>query len=532
VLYRFGSYTLDTSRFELTCDSQVVPVEPKVFDLISCLIEKRDRAVTRVELQDHLWGARVVSDNALSVCIRDARKALGDDGRRQAVIRTVPRVGYRFVADVDARSFPDITIPAAAYPDRTSASPDYARLDAELMARPSVVVLPFGRIGGTEELLVFSRGLTHDVTTRIARSRTLFVIARGTAFQYEGDTPDVCSIGRELGVRYVVHGTVQQSGRKIHFTATLTDTRTREELWVESYQRLIDDFAEMQEELSQLVVGSLQSEVERAEQHRSLLTPSNNLDAWSAYHRGCWHMYKFKSDEMDHAERFFRQSIDLEPGVPRPYAGLSFICFERVFLNTDSDPDSGIQRAFDYAQQALAIDSHDPMAHWALSRAFLLQGNLEASKQSLETAIQLNPSYAIAQYSLGWVGLELGENELCKSRIDLARKLSPHDPLKMAMLGVYGLNLALMGQTEEAVSYATQSVAQPNAHYQVSAFAAVILALDGQLRKGAEYLGRARAVAPNYTSRDFFAVFKFRQPDDIARIRRAFSDLESFVNAH
>ena len=164
MLYRFGSCTLDTSRFELKCDNQAIPVEPKVFDLISYLIENRDRAVTRVDLQDHLWGARVVSDNALSVCVRDARNALGDDGRRQAVIRTVPRVGYRFVADVDARSFPDITIPAAAYPDRTSASPDYARLDAEFMARPSVVVLPFARIGGTANEQDCSGLLLRDIS--------------------------------------------------------------------------------------------------------------------------------------------------------------------------------------------------------------------------------------------------------------------------------------------------------------------------------------------------------------------------------
>jgi len=243
-------------------------------------------------------------------------------------------------------------------------------------------------------------------------------------------------------------------------------------------------------------------------------------------------MYKFKRDDIDQAEYFFRRSVDLEPTVPRPYAGLSFICFERAFLNVDDDAASGIQRAFDFAQQALAIDPHDPMAHWALSRAYLLHGNLEASKQSLETAIHLNPSYAVAQYSLGWVGLQLGDNELCQSRIDMARKLSPYDPLKFAMLGVYGLNLALMGRTEEAVVLAKQSVAQPNTHHLSLAFAAICHALDGQIREGARYLRRVRAVAPDYTSHDFFNTFKFRQPDDIARITRAFGYLEDCLKKH
>lgn len=530
MLYRFGKFSLDMGRFELVVDKQVVPVEPQAVKLIAYLVENRDRVVSRDELQRHLWGPRVVSDNALSVCMRTARNALGDDGRRQLLIRTVPRVGYRFVADVDVRSSPSIDIEyRESLRDKCD---EFGRRDAALLARPSVVVLPLVTIGDSQGSTVLSQGLTHDVTTRIARTRSAFVIARGTAFQFEGQYPDVRAVGQKLGVRYIVHGAVQRSGKKMRITATLSDSASREEIWSENYERKIDDFAAVQEELAELIVASLQSEVERAERLRSLLIPSTNLDAWSAFHRGCWHMYRFRSEDIDHAERFFRQSVDLEPTVPRPYAGLSFICFERVFLNIDEDPASGIQRAFDYAQQALVIDPHDPMAHWALSRAYLLQGNLDASRQSLETAIELNPSYAIAQYSLGWVGLQLGENELCKSRIEMARKLSPYDPLKMAMLGVYGLNLALMGRTEEAISFATQSVAEPNAHYQVHAFAAVTHALDGQLRKGADHLRRVRAVVPEYTSQEFFGLFKFKREADIARITRAFNDLEPYMKIH
>jgi TolB-like protein len=530
MLYRFGDFSLDTGRFELVSDRQVVSVEPQAMKLITYLIENRDRVVSREELQRHLWGAQIVSDNALSVCMKTARSALGDDGRRQSLIRTVPRVGYRFIADADARSSPSIEIE-----HRESDGDEREQLkmrDAEFLARPSVVVLPLANIGDSQESIVLSQGLTHDITTRIARTRCAFVIARGTAFQFEGQYPDVRAVGKKLGVRYVVHGAVQLSGKKMHITATLSDAVGREEIWSENYDRKIGDFAAVQAELAELIVASLQSEVERAERLRSLLIPSTNLDAWSAFHRGCWHMYRFRDEDIDHAERFFRQSIDLEPTVPRPYAGLSFICFERVFLNIGDDRASGIQQAFDYGQQALAIDPHDPMALWALSRAYLLQGNLEASRESLETAIELNPSYAVAQYSLGWVGLQLGDNELCKSRIEMARKLSPYDPLKFAMLGVYGLNLALMGRTEEAVSFAAQSVVQPNAHYQVNAFAAVTHALDGQLRKGARLLRRVHAVAPEYTSQDFLAVFKFKQEADITRITRAFSDLERYIKAH
>ena len=522
---------LDTGRFDLTRNGRAVLVEPKVLRLIAYLIEYRDRTVARSELHRHLWGKRVVTDNSLSVCMKMARNALGDDGRRQAFIRTVPRVGYRFVADVDTSSTSEIQIVDHAVKPAASEPVNLERMDRELLARPSLVVLPFTTIGAASDLEVFAQGLTHDVTTRIGRTRSLFVIARGTAFQFDSAPADVREIGKKLGVRYVIQGAIQKSGPKLRTTATLVNSATREEVWSDVYERKLEDFAEVQEELAAQIVGTLQTEVERAEQLRALMIPSTNLDAWSAYHRGCWHMYRFRKDDIDLAERFFRRSIDLEPTVPRPYAGLSFICFERVFLNIDRNAASAIHRAFDYSLQAISIDPHDPMAHWSLSRVYLLQGELELSRQELETAIGLNPSYAIAQYSLGWVGMQLGEYELCSSRIDMARKLSPYDPLKFAMLGVYALNLALTGRTEEAAKLAKQSVVQPNAHYQVLAFASISLVLDGQLREGAEYLRRARATAPGYSAPSFFKNFRFRQPADIARIERAFHDLESFLGS-
>ena len=530
MVYRFGKWLLDTGRCELVRDGQTVHVEPKVWKLIVYLVEHRDRAVSRNELLNKVWSGEYVSDNALSVCVRMARQILGDDVQRQAHIRTVRGVGYRFVAEVDARSIAEVRVGNHVDLALQDKPVDLEAIDRQLMTRPSVVVLPFTLIGNTKRSSVFAQGLTQDITTQIARTRSLFVIARGTAFQFEGRNIDVREVGQKLGVRYLVHGAIQTQARKLRVTATLANTSTREEIWSETYQRSIDDFAEVQSELAELIVGTLQTEVERAEQLRSLLMSSANLDAWSAYHRGCWHMYKFRGDDMDRAEFYFRRSIEMEPTVPRPYAGLSFVCFERVFLDIDDKPEEGICRAFDLALQALSIDPHDPMAHWALSRAYLLQGELESSKQSLETAIQLNPSYAIAQYSLGWVGLQLGENELCKSRIDVAKKLSPYDPLKFAMLGVYALNLAMMGRTAEAVEIAVQSVAQPNAHHQALAFAAVSHALDGQLRHGSEYLRRVRAVASDYRARDFFNVYKFKKQADIARIERAFRDMDAFCS--
>jgi tetratricopeptide (TPR) repeat protein len=197
-----------------------------------------------------------------------------------------------------------------------------------------------------------------------------------------------------------------------------------------------------------------------------------------------------------------------------------------VFLSFADDPERCLADAVRHAELSLQIDDRDPMGHWALSRAYLLQGRLEASKQSLESAIDLNPSYAIAQYSLGWVALQLGENELCLNRVGFASRLSPRDPLKFAMLGVYALNLAMMGRTSEAAELSIQSMQQPNAHYQALAFAAVTHALDGRRKKAREFLQRIRVERPDYGIDDFLSVYRFQRDQDIERLYKAFRDME------
>jgi TolB-like protein/Tfp pilus assembly protein PilF len=533
MLYRFGDHLLDTARFELSRKGQVVPVEAQVFKLLVFLIENRDRAVTREELQQKLWGRRLVTDNALNVRIRAARIAIRDSGKAPAAIKTIRGAGYRFMADVDSTSHRTTSIGEATVgatlsrPEETARHPERA-----LAGQPTIVVLPFQSVSSHPSEGVVSCGLAHDIITRLARSRLMFVIARGTAFNLSTGEQDVAQIGKRVGARYVVQGAVQISSTRLKVTVALANAHTRRELWSEQYHRSIDDFMLIQEEIAGMIVGALESEVQREEVQLSRLMPSTNLDAWGAYHRGLHYMYKFRYDECEKAEHFFRRSIDLEPDVPRPYAGLSFINFERVFLGFEKNRSRGICKAVDYATQGLAIDPSDPMAHWAMARAQLLKGELDAARQSLETAVELNPSYAIAQYSPGWVALRLGDNAFCCDRIDVARRLSPCDPLQFAMLGVYGLSLAMMGRTKEATGFAVKSLKQPNAHHQVLAFAALTHALAGQLDRASDYLRRLRAASPGYGLEDFLTVFRFSKEADRRRISKAFDEMQAGRRMH
>jgi TolB-like protein/Tfp pilus assembly protein PilF len=511
----------------LWLDGREIRITPKSLAVL-CVLARRSRdVVTKAELFQQIWPDTVVTDAALSSCIRELRGALGDDARRPRFIETVHRRGFRLLVPAEGSFEEGSATCTAAAAESVESGP---RSDPVSSSQPAIVVLPFETIGSEQSEGILARGLVHDVITRIARSRMMLVIARGTAFQFAAGPRDVRAIGRKLGVRYVVQGAVQATGTHIKVSVSLASALDEKELWSEQYQRKLDDFMLIQESIADSIIGALESAIQREEVRRSMLMPSGNLDAWSAYHRGLHHMYRFRHEDCDAAEQLFLRSAAMEPTVPRPYAGLSFISFERGFLNLDGNRSTHAQKASEYAQKSLSIDPLDPMGHWALSRAHLLRGELEESKESLETALELNPSYAIAQYSLGWVGLQLGDNELCLQRIAIARRLSPYDPLKFAMLGVSGLSFALMGRTAEAMQLALRSARSANAHHHVLAFTAVTLVLCGEIEDARRYFQRLLATVPGYGVDDFLASFPFRLERDLCRVRNAFELMQSRRN--
>src|SRR5690606_9338562 len=278
-----------------------------------------ERIVTRRELNEHVWRGRVVTDAAVNSCIKAARAHIGDDGKIQILIRTVHRKGYRFVGDVTEGSSgaPSATLgnvePIVAAGDRLDG------LELTLPSQPSVAVLPFRLAGDEHAHGVLADGLTHEVITRIGRARWLFVLSRGTAFKYRAGPYDARDVGRALGVRYVVQGEVRAVAGELSVHAMLADTVTGQERWAEHVRRPLHDVLSVQEEIAELIVGSVESEVEHAERQRAAVVAPANLDSWSAYYRGCWHMYRFTAPDYELAEQYFHRSIELDPRSPRAY---------------------------------------------------------------------------------------------------------------------------------------------------------------------------------------------------------------------
>ena len=500
---------------------QEVVLRPKAYALLRYLLEHPQQLLSKDDILAQVWPGTIVTEELIKDYIRQLRQALGDDAKAPRFIETVHGRGYRFIGSIELRSpaRPAITAqPSIVTPPDT--------LDLSLPAQPSVAVLPFLALSSDPDHGLISDGLTHDIITRLGRARWLFVSGRGSVFQFRANPRDANSrdtgdIANKLGVRYVVEGSVQFVGRRVRVNAALNDTAARSELWAEQFTGSLDDIFTLQDEIATAIVGSVETEIEQAERQRTLLTPENSLDAWSAYHRGCWHMYQFTPEGYDRAEHFFKRAIELGPNSPRPFAGLSFVQWQRVFLELSRDRAGRIEQAFEQAWQSLSCDPRDPLGHWALGRAFLLREDLPQAIQELETAVQLNPSFAVGQYSLSFALMHAGDSAASTANVIKARRLSPYDPLRFAMLCVQANNLAMQGQAEQAADLTAKAVRQPNAHYHILAFAAFCHALAGQKTAARSYISQLQTTRPAYTCTDFFRAFPFQQAKHAHRIRTA-----------
>jgi TolB-like protein/Tfp pilus assembly protein PilF len=530
VLFSFSDHTLDIDRRELRRGSEAVPVEPQVFDLLIYLIRNRDRVVSRDDLIASVWGGRIVSDSTLDSRINAARKAVGDSGIQQRLIRTVARKGLRFVAEVteseqapfpvkalDALS-PGVVRQVEAAAGTTATGSD--RQDAVTPAprRASIAVMPFfdrsdvaGVRGGTAD------ALAHDVITRLAKLRNLFVIAQGTVFALHerGIGPE--QAGRILKVDYLASGSVRRSGKRLMVEVELAEARTARIVWTDSFDRTLDDAFLVLNEIGDSIVASITSEIETLERNRAILKPPNSLDAWEAYHRGLWHMYRFNQADNEQAKHFFEMALRLDPTFARAYAGLSFTHFQNAFQGwAKHEPE--IERAYATAGQSLMADDRDPAAHWAMGRALWLRGRHDQSITELDQAVELSPNFALAHYNLAFVNSTVGDPLAAITFYDHSRQLSPFDPMLFGMLGARAMALVRLGRFDEAAQWGVKAAARPNSFAHISAIAACSLALAGRLDEARTQLAIIQRTLPNYRVDDFLTAMHF--PPDAERLFR------------
>lgn len=401
-------------------------------------------------------------------------------------------------------------------PAPTAASASLIELPASMReerpaatARASVAVMPFADVsiqegvrGGTAD------GLTHDIITRLARLRNPFVIAQGTVFALDERKVSPEQAARTLNVDYLVSGSLQQRKSRIMLTAELSETRTARILWSEMFDFQPDGTLEVLDEIGHRIVASIAGEIEINERNRALLKPPASLNAWEAYHRGLWHMYRFNRIDNDRAMHYFQMAVRLDPTFGRAYTGLSFTHFQNAFLLRTTDRQTEIRRAFETASQSLLIDNLDPAAHWAMGRALWLRGDTEQSLSELGSAVELSPNFALAHYTLGFVHCQTGDPNAAINSAEYSQKLSPFDPLLFAMLAVRALAHVRMGQFDVAADWAVKATRRPNAHAHILSIAAHCLAAADRTDEAIQLKNKIHETLPNYGIRDFLDAFQ------------------------
>jgi adenylate cyclase len=420
---QFDDHVLDPVRRELSRNGASVKIEPKVFDLLMHLIENRHRVVSKDDLIAQVWGSRIVSDSALTHAINAARNAIGDDGKAQRLIRTSSRWGYRFVGSVRLQAGAE----PAPGPAGAASSPNGPALP--LPDKPSIAVLPFHNIGDDSEQEYFVDGLAEDIITALSRFKSLFVIARNSSFTYKGRAVDIRHVGRELGVRYVLEGSVRKGGNRVRITAQLIDAISGAHVWAERYDRDVSDVFAVQDEMTASVAGLIEPALAGAEQQRVLRKPPDRLDAWEAYQRGLWHFYKYGPEENQTALTFFRQAIALDPNFAPGHYGYA-LALQWDIWHYSARPFEEVQGTpRDEALVAVSLDDKDAMAHAVLAHMLMWGSEWEAAIAEARTALALNPNNAFVISMLGCVLGFGGHRDEALDRLHQAMRASPHDPL-------------------------------------------------------------------------------------------------------
>lgn len=464
VRYHFASIVLDTDRRELRRAGSPVSIEPKVFDLLVHLIENRDRVVSKDSLIAAIWGDRIVSDSALTTCINSARGALGDTGARQNLIKTVLRKGWRFVGDIHQEG----TTAQHLRPLPTAAFP-------AIGPKPSIVILPLINLSGAADQEHIADGITDDIITELSRFSELFVIARNSSFQYRAQFIDVCQIGQELGVRYVLEGGLRRSEERFRINVRLVDTMTGGQIWSERYERGLAYVFAVQDEIVKAIVSVLVAHLTQAEIERVSKSAPTSWVAYDHLMQGNGQQLKFLStyekNDLYLARSCFEKALDIDAGYAPGHVGLSFTYSLAWMHNLDGDylNPAALDRAHDAARLAIHFNARLPKARAELGFCELWKRNHQAALEGFQYAITLNPNFCDWRYAAA-----LTLDGQFEATISIVQDYMRRDPFYPAMaIGWLGIALHMQGRYREALAplleFRDRAPGHRGAHSQLAA---------------------------------------------------------------
>ncbi len=483
--YRFAGFELDTERLEFQAEGEIRALEPQVFDVLRYLVENADRVVSRDELIAAVWQGRIMSDATISVRINAVRKALGDSGARQDLVKTIPRRGFRLAVAVES---------LAASVDRL---PPAAAAVAPPSDRPSIAVLAFDDLGSASDQGYFADGITDDIITELCRYPDLLVIGRHSSFVYRGQNTDAKTVGRELGVRYVLEGGVRRSGDRLRVTTRLIDAATDHQVWAERYDRELADVFDIQAEIARLVVGAVGANLHEATAARTAQADPSSLSAYELALRAYARFSRNSRSDLEASRDFARQAIALDPAYARAYSTLAWTHIQDRFSGFTDDPARSLDLAFDAATKAVALDRTDPFACISFSMVLLHMHQHDRALAELDRAIALSPSYSEAYAQKANVLGFMSRTDEAIAAVETAIRLNPHSPGWYHLMR--GRAYLAVGRLSDALAPLEAAVALSPAMPQGHAALAIAYTGAGQLENARSEVKAIQDMSPGFT---------------------------------
>lgn len=508
----FGDCVLDLERRELARASAVVAVAPQVFDLLVYLMQNRERVVSRDDLLDAVWGGRIVSESTLASHINAARKAVGDTGQEQRVIRTVARKGFRFVDEVrEADGSPTDVEPVA------SIEPSVSLL--ALPGKPSIAVLPFVNLSADPEQDYFADGVVEDVIAALSRYRWLFVVARNSSFTYKTRNVDVKQVGRELGVRYVLEGSVRKASNRVRITGQLVDATTGEHHWADRFEGVLEDIFELQDRITESVVGAIVPQLERAEIERARHKPTESLDAYDYYLRGMARLHDGTREATGEALALFQKAMEFDPDFASAYAMAAWCHCWRKVNRWMTDRPLEMAEGARLARRAVELDRGDALALTRSGHALgHLAGDLEGGIALLDRALLLNPNLAAAWFLGAFLRVWRGDTESAIEYFAHAMRLSPLDPELYRMQAGIAVAHLFAGRFDIASKWAEKASRDLPGFLMAVAIIAASHALAGRAIEAGRTMDRLRELDPALCIANLPEWLPIQRPENLATL--------------
>jgi TolB-like protein len=447
--FAFGPFVLDTQRGTLLREGRPVAVSNKGLQLLEALIGSPGQVLTKAQLMRAAWGDMAVEESNLSVQIAALRKQLGPTADGADWITTIPRVGYRFVG-LPAKQL--IETLAATKPSPTDRD-----------RRPSIAVLPFANLSGEKEQEYLADGITEDIITALTRFRWFFVIARNSSFAYKGKSLDAKQVAQELGVQYLLEGSVRRSGQQIRISAQLVDAPSGKHIWAERYDLELTEVFAIQDEIAERVAGAIEPELLKTEGAQAAARHTGNITAWDLVRRGTWHFHQVTRENHLKARELFRQACKLDPELPEAHLWLGRVSAGVVPYGWSDNPVADLQEGMEAAFKAVQLDERNPYTHYSLAIVSAFAERLEQSISAARKAIEISPSFALGHLVLGMALLFSGRASEAIAPLEYGLRLSPYDPQNFVWFNVLALARLFSGRAEAGLEAAARALqVRPN----------------------------------------------------------------------